>query len=138
MAPACLSHDKMENARNQAYAQLDSIREMVAELISAREADDTTKIEEAEQVIFEDALAVEVRSGWYTPGRDYDGPEEYRILLCNGGPAVQLVGELDEHKQPMSARLECQDWFTTWLDLALPSSDTDVLLIYAQTFYYGE
>lgn len=105
--------------------------------------------DETRRAIEEDALSVEIRSGWYTPGGDSD-PEEFRILLCTGGPAVQIRGELDGNREPSRAWLECQDWFTPWTqvfgDGTNPNDpgafrrtvDSDVLLAYAQTFYFGE
>jgi hypothetical protein len=96
--------------------------------------------DEAREAIEQDPLSVEVRSGWYTPGGDSD-PEEFRILLTTGGPAVQIRGELDQYKQPTRAYLQCQDWFTPWTDVFGEGErrvDSDVLLEYAQTFYFGE
>lgn len=85
------------NAKAQGQAQFNSIREMVEALMQSVHHDATEEDHEAaERAIHEDALSVEVRSGWYVPGaRDADTkPAEYRILLCTGGPAVQIVGGL--------------------------------------------
>jgi hypothetical protein len=106
----------------------------------AKENDLRPDEDEARREIEEDALSVEVRSGWYTPGGDSD-PEEFRILLCTGGPAVQIRGELNEYKEPTRAYMQCQDWFTPWTDVFGDGDkmiDSDVLLEYAQTFYFGE
>jgi hypothetical protein len=124
--------DKLDNARSQARAQLESIKD----LVEALENDDETR-EEAEQAIHEDALSVEVRGGWRIPGSPSED-DEYSILLCTGGPAVRIVGELDEHKQPTSARLECQDWFTPWTPIGLTFAEEDILRRYAGCFYFGE
>lgn len=90
----------------------------------------------ARQAIQEDPLSVEVRSGWYTPGSEAE-PEEFKILLCTGGPAVQIRGELDQYRQPSRAWIEFQDWFTSWEELVEPGS-TETLLTYCQEFYFGE
>ena len=45
-------------------------------------------------------------------------PEEFEILLCTGGPACRIVGDLDESCQPSSARIEHQDWGTPWTELS--------------------
>ncbi len=90
--------------------------------------------EDAERAIHEDALSVEVRSDWHEPGGD-NTPGEFTILLCTGGPAVRIVGELDRG-EPSRAWLECQDWFTSWTQVHGP--DQDVLLAYARCFYFGE
>jgi hypothetical protein len=103
--------------------------------------------EDAEQRIQEDPLSLEVRSGWTTLGEPLQA-EEFNILLATGGPAVRIVGELDQG-QPTRAWLEVQDWFTPWTQYFgvtdpndpgartnLPSQD--VLLAYASQFYFGE
>ena len=84
-----------------------------------------------------DPLSVQVRSGWYdaAPGWDERAPEEFEILLCTGGPAVRITGELDDHCQPSSARMEHQDWGTCWTQDFGP--DQDVLLQYCSEFYFG-
>jgi hypothetical protein len=143
---------KWEHAREQAQAQFESIKEMVQDLECAEsEADpDADTFESAQQRIHEDALSVEVRSDWYMPGSVVDGaPVEYRILLCTGGPAVQIAGTLSEHGEPETARLEMQDWFLPWTEyrptVAAPHGEThidtkaeEILLTYAREFYFGE
>lgn len=93
----------------------------------------------AQQRITEDALSLEVRSDWHVPG-DPDGamPGEYNILLGTGGPAARIVGDLDEHCQPTSARFEYQDWFKPWTKAWVTGEDEAVMLKYAQQFYFGE
>lgn len=155
--------DKLDSARRQGQAQFDSIREMVNALQTAENRmagnvqdeisspdDDERAADDARQAIEEDALSVEVRSGWndpsswsYADARDKPKPEEYRILLCAGGPAVQIIGELSECGEPETARLQVQDWFTPWTDFR-PLVDVDnydsepILLAYARCFYFGE
>jgi len=95
--------------------------------------------DEAREAISEDPLSVEVRSDWHEPGSKDDKPTEYKILLCTGGPAVRIIGELDEYGQPETAKIEYQDWFTPWVSYANTSSEEDeTLLTYARQFYYGE
>ena len=94
--------------------------------------------DEAKEAIDEDPLSVEVRSDWHTPGGD-DKASEYMILLCTGGPAVRIIGELDDFQQPKTAKLEYQDWFTPWETLLpLEDSEHDAILTYARQFYFGE
>jgi hypothetical protein len=119
--------------------------EELAELVAA--AGECESREDAEQRIQEDPLCLEVRSGWTTLDEPLQA-EEFNILLCTGGPAVRIVGELDQG-QPTRAWLEVQDWFTPWTQYFgvtdpndpgartnLPSQD--VLLAYASQFYFGE
>ena len=119
----------------EAMAQLESIREMVAALEKA-DADGTEEErDDARQTIEEDALSVEVRSDWHEPGGDSD-PGEYCILLCTGGPAVRIIGRLGTFSEPESARLQYQDWFTEWQELILSHEDYETLLTYARSFYF--
>lgn len=93
--------------------------------------------EAAKQAIQEDALEVQIRSGWHTPGES--GEEgEYYILLCTGGPACRIIGDLTDHDDPDSAILQYQDWFTPWIDYNCSEEDKQALLNYAREFYFGE
>ena len=69
-------------------------------------------------------------------------PEDFEILLCTGGPAVRLVGSLDNYGVPDNVRMQVQDWFQPWTDFKpAAGSDSqveDVLLTYARSFYFGE
>src|SRR4051812_36069117 len=110
--------------------------EELAELEAA--AGDCESQEQARERIEADPLSVEVRSDWHTPG-DRDGmtPAEYCILLCTGGPACRIVGDLDEHGEPSSARIEHQDWFTPWTEHFPDDDGRTALLAYARCFYFG-
>lgn len=98
------------------------------------QAGECTSEEEARQRIEEDALSVEVRSGWHTPGERIEEPEEFRIVLCTGGPHVEIVGDLDRG-QPSRARILYRDWGTSE---ELFDFDRDVVLTYCACFYFGE
>ncbi len=115
----------MCHSKEQAKAQYESITELIERLKG-----DSDTIEE----IHNYALSVQVRSGWES-SVDKLQPAEFEILLCTGGPAVMIIGDLDEG-QPVSAKLQHQDWFTfweTWYD-----ADEEILLAYASCFYFGE
>ena len=128
-----------------------SIREMVAAM-DAKDADgndDDDARETAIEVIREDALSVEIRADWREPGAENED-SEFRILLCTGGPAVRIVGELRDG-QPHRAWLECQDWGTPWTEYIERTPDKhnydhptphslncQFLLAYASCFYFGE
>jgi hypothetical protein len=129
-----MTEDRLKHAKEQGQAQYDSIRELVEQL---REDEDCDRAREA---ILEDALSVLVRSGWYAPGSDAGEPEEFEILLCTGGPAVRLIGTLDNYGEPDSVGMQVQDWFQPWTDFdpATGDEDEDVLLTYARCFYFGE
>jgi hypothetical protein len=78
--------------------------------------------------------SVQVRSDWGDPGAELP-PAEYEILLCTGGPAVRIIGDLDNCYHPMSARLQSQDWFEPWRDYH--QADADIVLRYARGFFFG-
>jgi hypothetical protein len=136
--------NEQERASDQAMAQFESIREMVEELESAMEARDEDAsslalelvVEKAEQRIREDALSVEVRSDWHSPGAESEDTE-FTILLCTGGPAVRIIGELNQWQEPESARIEYQDWFTKWTEMPLTSDEERIVLVYCSCFYFG-
>ena len=125
-------------SERQAEAKMDHIREMV-EALGVEDAE-MDRLDRAEQDIQESVLSVEVRSGWYQPGST-DGtekPEEFTILLCTGGPAVRIIGDLDQYGQPERARIEHQDWGTPWTEYRINAEDEEVLLTYCRQFYFGE
>ena len=119
-----------DNSRHQAEVQLASIKKMLEAVENA--TDDER--EAAEQAIYDDPLAVDVRSGWVNVWTTEFEPVEYRVLLCTGGPAVQLEGELDDRNQPYNVQLQHQDWFEPWQTVPLNAEDTEALLTYARYF----
>jgi len=97
-------------------------------------AGDCTDQDDAQQRIYDDPLEVQVRSDWTNPGEDLT-PSEFCILLCTGGPAVRIVGELSERGEPCRAWLEYQDWGTPWTHFV--GADSDTLVRYASNFFAG-
>lgn len=92
--------------------------------------------DKARESITEDPLSVQVRSGWANSPQEMEA-EEFEILLCTGGPACRIVGELDRN-EPDRARIEYQDWFTPWVELVdITSQEREALLTYARQFYFG-
>lgn len=125
-------------AEDQASAQFQSIAELVAKLNTANENDNYKEQDEVRDRISEDPLSVEVRSDWHYPGKGSDVGGEFKILLCTGGPAVRIIGELDENNEPDSVHLEYQDWGTPWTKYELDSEQEETLLEYCRQFYYAE
>lgn len=120
----------MSNAKEQAQAQFEAIEELLEAL---ENAEGLAEEERCEQQIQEKPLSVEFRSGWQSHGELEAA--EYRILLCTGNPAVQIVGNLNQHKEPCTAVLQYEDWFTPW---ETHHVDEETLLRFAQYFYFGE
>lgn len=94
-------------------------------------------------LILESALSVQVRCDWYSPGPAHAFPPapaeavKYEILLTTGNPAVRIVGSLGLYGEPNGARLEHEDWGTSWTACHTTVSEDDMLLTYAQQFYLG-
>ena len=156
-----------ERAKEQARAQLDSIVAMVKRLEHCRDCDgEDCELSDAEiyegidlyykegneateeekeqyhneegvrEAITEDPLSVQVRSGWAASPEEMEA-EEYEILLCTGGPACRIVGDLDRG-EPDTANIEYQDWFTPWVRYGDTTNEEDeALLTYARQFYFG-
>ena len=91
--------------------------------------------EEAREILQQDPLSVEYRSGWSHNPRELE-PEEFCVLLCTGGPAVRIRGELGEHGAIYRARLEYQDWFTPWTHYS--DADSATLVAYCEALGVGE
>ena len=127
--------DVFEQDEGVAFETCPDENEELEELEDA--AGDCRDAEDARDRILQDALSVEVRSGWHAVGTRIEQPEEYRILLCWGGPSVQLVGSLGDHNEPETATLMHRDWFEPWQEYT-SSEDDDALLPYARQFYFGE
>jgi hypothetical protein len=88
--------------------------------------------------IEEGPLSVQVRSGWYAPGGEQDKPEEFEILLSTGGPALRILGDLDNYGQPNRPRLQYQDWFTAWTERITTGDENEALEKWCSVFYFGE
>ena len=61
-------------------------------------------------------------------------PDQFRILLCTGGPAVQIVGDLTVSGYPADPELQGQDWFTPWQAV---DCDSDALQWFCELFVFG-
>jgi hypothetical protein len=99
------------------------------------EAGEFESEEQARERIQEDALSVEVRSGWESPSTPMEACE-FRIVLCTGGPHVEIRGEIGAYGEPTRAWLNYQDWgtpLTQYFDI-----DQDTLIEYCRQFYFGE
>lgn len=138
IAALTLDYDRLEGLREelaeleeqQANGQrLDDLREELTEL--ERIADGCADADEARDRIMEDPLSIETRSGWVSVGEEMS-PEEYRIVLCTGGPHVEIVGYLDQHGAPCSVRIVYRDWGDSG---ELFDFDHDAVLVYAQQFF---
>ena len=109
------------------YAAIEAYNEM------QDEAGEFESYDEAYEAALDNALDVQVRSPWCDVGAEMAAGEFY-ILLCTGGPAVRIRGELNSGTVTR-AWLEHQDWGTPWTQYYGASCDT--LTQYAQMFLPG-
>ena len=123
-----------DNAKRQAQAQLSTLCEMVKALEDGEQWEGI----DPEEAIAEDPLEIAIRADWHSPGDKADVDLEAKILLCTGGPAVRIIGGLDQWKQPDSAKIEYQDWGTPWTELWTDAEEEEAMLTYARQFYFGE
>ena len=126
-----MTNDLNEIGKN-AYA---CIFALVGEMKAADAFGKTSDYDAARYAIREDALEIAVREDWHAPGVKM-APTDFMILITTGGPAVRIRGELNNHSEPCRAWLEVQDWGTPWTEYH--DVDEDVLLDYANCFYFGE
>ena len=125
------------HSESQARAKLADIVEMMAALKDA--GDDDKKRDDAQQTIDESILECAIRLGWHQIGKPEDADKEFMLLLCTGGPAVRVRGELDQYNNPENVVIEHQDWFTLWQEFTgLTDVEEKALLNYACQFYFGE
>jgi hypothetical protein len=134
--------DQYDSARENAKGWLASIEEMNERHAAAKEqaCSGPDETEDTRREIEESVLSVQVRSGWYSPGRlqdaaDEASPEEYEILLSTGGPALRIIGRLDAYCEPETAEMQMQDWYVPWTRYHAPES---TLLDFARVFWYGD
>jgi hypothetical protein len=135
VAALSVDYDRLEELRefkeSEGLMNTDAEEEL-HELSNA--AGDCTSEDEAMERIQEGPLSIEVRSGWHSLGETLE-PSEFRIVLCTGGPHVEIRGELDSHKEPSRVRIMHSDWGTSG---ELFDFDHDAVLTYCQQFYFGE
>lgn len=124
--------DEQSRTEGEWAAEFPDEAEELAELEAA--AGDCEDQDAARQRIDEDPLSIEVRSDWTGLG-DPLTADEFCILLCTGGPACRIVGDLSGD-EPTSARLEHQDWGTPWTEYFEAGAE-DVLLAYARQFLFA-
>ena len=119
-----------ETADDNRHTMQDGAQELLDLRAAAGDCKDR---DEAEQRIHEDPLSIEFRSGWETDRSELATPAEARILLSTGGPAVQIIVELDRG-EPTRAVLQVQDWGTPWTDYYEPGI-SDTLMAYVACFF---
>jgi len=120
----------METARTQAQAQLEHIVALMNRLNALE--DDYEARDTIEQEARENALSIETRTAWSTDPTDSE-PNEFRIVLCTGGPHVEIRGDVDlDHVQ-----LDYQGWGDPMQSLYGTLEESALLEQYCHLFYFG-
>ena len=95
--------------------------------------------DELRESVLNSALSIQFRSGWETFKEDFK-PTEFKILLSWGGPALRVIGELDDYG-PVNPKLQFQDWGTPWTDLndiwEVDQDQQKALNWFCNCFYFG-
>ena len=123
-------------ALNNAIGHIESMVEDFKKDQQLQESNDYNQQDELRESILNSALSVEFRSGWYSSLDDELVPEEFKILLTWGGPALRIIGELDNYG-PVNPKLQFQDWGTPWTDLEITEDQQDALNWFCNCFYFG-
>ena len=108
---------KMNNdkAKEQAKIQIDGIVELIGKLVNLTSDETETQMDDLRAEIYGSVLSIRVRTDWHTLGDPEDyRPIEFELLLCTGGPAVKICGDLDQNYRPSDPEVWYQDWYTLW------------------------
>jgi hypothetical protein len=125
------------HAKDQARAQLDNIVKLIADLTDAEESRSWSDYDAATEAIQDDALEIQVRSGWTNLGEKLKR-EEFYILLCTGGPAVRILGSFDRFNSLTDCKLQYQDWGTGWINFYdTTTEEDDAIEQYCSHFFPG-
>ena len=135
----------MSDAKIQAKAQVNSIVELIQYLdwdwdgLADDEIPEACKYksrEEVEQAIQEEPLSVEVRSGWASSFHSFE-VDEFRIVLCTGGPHVEIRGDIGLHGEPQDVKVFYADWDERG-EYVLSDEEREAVTEFCQQFYFGE
>ena len=139
--------EKQDHALLNAKAKLESIIELHRkyQLVIDR-AECGNELEEIKEEAHQSVLSVEVSSSDRQPvGTEFE-PTKGRLLLSTGGPACQIIFDLDQWKQPAgNTVIQFQDWGTPWTSYCQPflskeedDEATEALDWFTTLFFYGE
>ena len=127
---------KTNHALQNAISTIETMVEDFKKDQQLQESNDYNQQDELRESILNNALSVEFRSGWYSSHEDEKKAEEFRILLAWGGPALRIIGELDDYG-PVNPKLQFQDWGTLWTDLEITEDQQEALNWFCNCFYFG-
>ena len=134
-----------DHALQNAIGHIESITEDHEKYLFYESCNVTTieqeeEIEQMKESILNSALSVEFRSGWYSSPESIADlkPEEFKILLTWGGPALRVIGDLNQYKEPENIKMQYQEWGTFWTDFQITENQQEALNWFCSCFYFGE
>ena len=135
---------KPNHALQNAKGHIESIVEdfetgSYIEQLNVTDQEQEEKLEEIRESILNSALSVEFRNGWYSDLYHLKGvtePIEFKILLSWGGPALRVIGEIEDN-YAINPKMQFQDWGTPWTDFEITESQQDALNWFCNCFYFG-
>ena len=149
-----MTKTKDDHGLNNAKGHFASILEYYDAYLDASiekddQPDNWEAIEKIEESVRQEALGLAWRCAeWQEVGDTDFKPDQGVITLTCGGPALQLLVDLDRG-EPCNPKLQYQDWFTPWTDLTFGSYEGNDVVIdhdkaeaalrwFASQFYWGE
>ena len=129
---------KTNHALQNAISTIETMVEDFKKDQQLQESNDYNQQDELRESILNSPLSVEFRSGWYSSPESIADlrPEEFRILLAWGGPALRIIGELDEYG-PVNPKLQHQESGTLWTDFKITEDQQKALNWFCNCFYFG-
>ena len=129
---------KENHALNNAIGHIESMVDDFKKDQQLQESNDYDQQDELRESVSNSALSVEFRSGWYSSPESITDlrPEEFKILLSWGGPALRVIGEIEEN-YAVNPKLQYQDWGTAWTDLKITEDQQESLNWFCNCFYFG-
>ena len=91
--------------------------------------------DELRENVLNSALSIQFRSDWESFEENFKA-KEFKILLSWGGPALRVIGELDDYG-PVNPKLQYQDWGTPWIDFEITEDQQKALNWFCNCFYFG-
>ena len=131
-----LTTTKTNHALQNAISTIETMVEDFKKDQQLQESNDYNQQDELRESVLNSPLSVEFRSGWYSSPNEEIEPEEFKILLAWGGPALRIIGELDNYG-PVNPKLQFQDWGTPWTDFEITEDQQDALNWFCNCFYFG-
>ena len=130
---------KENHALENAIATIETMVEDFKKDQQLQESNDYNQQDELRESVLNSALSIQFRSGWYSSLYDrvrIGQPAEFKILLSWGGPALRVIGELNDYG-PVNPKLQYQDWGTSWTDYEITEDQEEALNWFCNCFYLG-